>query len=112
LTVEERLRKTRIMRVLGSAIGGTALKRLAAVLSLIAVFFLPLHFHSLAAPAKIAKECACAQGTRTKLAPVAPPPAHAPIISARLIIVRTSTPVSVEWPSFVSVRAPPATLSV
>jgi len=100
------------MWVVCSATGGTGLKRLAAVVSLIAVFFLPLHFHSLTAPAKIVKECACAQGTRTKLAPIAPPPTHVPIISARPIIVRTSTPRSVEWPSFVSVRAPPATLSV
>jgi len=100
------------MRVFRSAAGGIGLKRFAAAVSLVAVFFLPLHFHSLASPSKVAKECACLQGTRAKLAPIVSPAIHAPIISAQPVLVRTSTPVSVAWARTVCVRAPPVALSV
>jgi hypothetical protein len=99
------------MRVLRCRGGANELKRLAALLSLLGVFLLPLHFHSLTAPAKLAKECACIQGTRTHLALIAPPPAPAPVVASQSIIVRTSIPVSPEWPRRLSVRAPPPTLS-
>jgi hypothetical protein len=111
LTAEERLRKTCDMRVWRCRIGATELKRLAALVSLLGVFFLPLHFHSLTAPAKLAKECACIQGTRTQLALIAPPLAHAALVASQPIIVRTSIPVSFEWPRRLSVRGPPPTLS-
>ena len=47
--------------------------RLVSLLLFLTVFFLPLHFHAVAATAHVTKECSCIHGTRTEmgLAPVA-----------------------------------------
>ena len=47
-------------------------RRLAAVVILLAVFFLPLHFHFFTLTSQVSKECSCYQGGRTQvgLAPV------------------------------------------
>jgi len=42
--------------------------RLVSLLLFLTVFFLPLHFHPVAATTHVAKECSCIHGTRTELA--------------------------------------------
>ena len=49
-----------------SRIGGP--KELVSLLLFIAVFFLPFHFHAIAAPVHVAKECSCIHGSRTEMA--------------------------------------------
>lgn len=48
-------------------------RRLAAAVLLLAVFFLPLHFHPAISSAQVSKECSCYHGGRTQggLAPAA-----------------------------------------
>jgi hypothetical protein len=41
--------------------------RLVSLLLFLTVFFLPLHFHPIAATAHVAKECSCVHGTRTEM---------------------------------------------
>jgi hypothetical protein len=96
------------MRVLRFPMGGTELKRLAALVSLLGVFFLPLHFHSLTAPAKLAKECACVQGTRTvaSLAP-APSPLN-PVFEFQPIALAAGEKCERISVSTTCIRAPPA----
>ncbi len=53
------------MRVFRWPTSAVEVKRLAALVLLVCIFFLPLHFHSLTASPKVAKECACLQGSRT-----------------------------------------------
>jgi len=43
-------------------------RRLTAAGLFLFVFFIPLHFHSFASEAQIAKECSCLRGNRTQLA--------------------------------------------
>ncbi len=47
-------------------------RRLIGILLFLAVFFLPLHVHSVTVAAQVTKECSCVHGTRTQagLAPV------------------------------------------
>jgi len=47
--------------------GGRGSRRLAAALVLLAVFFLPLHFHSVTPAAQVSKECSCYHGGRTQV---------------------------------------------
>jgi hypothetical protein len=42
--------------------------RLVSLLLFLTVFFLPLHFHPVAATVHVAKECSCIHGTRTEMA--------------------------------------------
>ncbi|MGB7948441.1 MAG: hypothetical protein WCH75_12225, partial [Candidatus Binatia bacterium] len=42
--------------------------RLVSLLLFLTVFFLPLHFHPVAATAHVTKECSCIHGTRTEMA--------------------------------------------
>jgi len=44
-----------------------ALRRFVSAGILLFVFFLPLHFHSVAATAHVAKECSCIHGKRTEM---------------------------------------------
>ena len=44
-------------------------RRLVSFLLFLTVFFLPLHFHSIAATAHVAKECCCIHGKRTEMGP-------------------------------------------
>ena len=99
------------MRLSRSMAGLANAKRLAALVSLLAVFFLPLHFHSLTVTTKLAKECACLQGSRTQLAPSAPP-AYVPIISVQPVVVQTNSSRSFECIKLQFARGPPAPLSV
>jgi hypothetical protein len=78
------------------------------LLLFLTVFFLPLHFHPIAATGHEAKECSCIHGARTQMgmAPVpadwTPPPQSfveeffQPPLSSRFVV------------AFQSIRAPPA----
>ncbi|MGH7931167.1 MAG: hypothetical protein ACREQV_25630 [Candidatus Binatia bacterium] len=96
------------MQVTHSPMGGAGLKRLAALVSLIAVFFLPLHFHSLTATAKVAKECACSQGTRTTLSLADPPPSIVPVLEFQSVAFTAGQKYDRLSVSITSIRAPPA----
>jgi len=88
----------------------TASRRIISAALLLFVFFLPLHFH-FPSGAKVAKDCACVQGTRTQLALIASSAACAPIIAIQPVFAATNGLVSVEWPRRQCVRGPPSALS-
>lgn len=50
-----------------SKMRGVGSHRLAAFVLLLAVFFLPLHFHFAIATPQISKECSCVYGSRTQI---------------------------------------------
>ena len=50
-----------------STTSATIDRRLVSFLLFLTVFFLPLHFHPIAATAHVAKECSCIQGKRTEM---------------------------------------------
>jgi hypothetical protein len=52
---------------------------------LLFVFFLPLHFHSVAATAQVTKECSCVHGTRTEAGLAAAPVNWTPVLAARTV---------------------------
>jgi hypothetical protein len=75
---------------------------------LLFVFFLPLHFHSVAAKAQITKECSCVHGSRTDAGLPAAPADWTPVLQAQPV-----TSESLDWLSNVrfqnhGIRAPPA----
>jgi hypothetical protein len=82
--------------------------RLVSLLLSLAVFFLPLHFHPIAATAHVTKECSCIHGTRIEMG-MAPaqmdwtPP-------SRSVIYESFQPQLSSSPfiSFQLIRAPPA----
>ena len=84
--------------------------RLVSAALLLFVFFLPLHIH-FSSNAKLAKECACLQGSRTQLA-LGAPPAYVPIISVQPVVVQTNSSRSFECIKLQFARGPPAPLSV
>jgi hypothetical protein len=94
------------MRVFGST-AGTEIKRLSALVLLAAIFFLPLHFHSLTAPAKVAKECACLQGTRTVVNLAPPPPTVIPVLEFQPMAFVAGERYERLSVSVSSIRAPP-----
>jgi hypothetical protein len=95
------------MQVFRSPADRTGFKRLAALVALVAVFFLPLHFHSLTAPAKVAKECACVQGTRTVMGLAPAPPSVIPVFAFQPIAFAADVKYERLAVSFASIRAPP-----
>ena len=82
-----RLRKTCTMPVLFSPHGGIGLKRLTAVLSLLVVFALPLHFHGPAATAQLDRECGCLHGSRTLADVVSGTPEHRPLFVVASVLI-------------------------
>ena len=81
-----------------------------SVAVLLFVFFLPLHFHPVAATPQAAKECTCAHGTRAQLAPAPDIGSYAPILKVSLVIAQNSWFWSDEWIDLQRVRGPPASL--
>jgi hypothetical protein len=84
------------------------LRRFIGAGMLLFVFFLPLHFHPLAATAQVAKECSCAHGTRTDAGLAAVPAAWIPVLPAQPVASE-----SLDWLSNVrfqnhGIRAPPS----
>jgi hypothetical protein len=109
LTPAKRFRTSFAMFPSPEGTGG--MKRLAALLALVAVFCLPLHFHSLAAPAQVVKECACVHGMRTLLGPISAAPMIAPVNEVHPFPSTAESPYRHFAPCIASIRAPP-TLSV
>jgi hypothetical protein len=72
------------------------------------VFFLPLHFHPVAASAQVAKECSCVHGTRTEAGLASAPAAWTPVLPLQPVASE-----SLDWLSNVrfqnhGIRAPPS----
>lgn len=83
-------------------------RRLATVVLLLAVFFLPLHSHSFTVTAQLSKECSCVHGNRTQIG-LAPAAADwVPTFQASSIVL--PEPQVFGWFSVDShaIRAPPA----
>jgi hypothetical protein len=57
--------------------------RIVGVGMLLFVFFLPLHFHPIAASVQVAKECSCLRGTRTDAGLAVAPALWFPILPAQ-----------------------------
>ena len=83
-------------------------KRLAAVVSLLAVFFLPFHSHAKLGTAQVSKECVCVHGSRSEMG--APPASISPAPLFIEFFHESLEPLllSYETLSFRSIRAPPA----
>jgi hypothetical protein len=62
-----------------------ALRRFVSAGILLFVFFLPLHFHSVAAKAQVTKECSCVHGTRTEAGLAATPFNWIPVLAAETV---------------------------
>ena len=91
---------------------GVGPHRVAAVILLLAVFFLPLHSHSFTPTAQVTKECSCYHGGRTQ-AGLAPALADwTPSLQASLIVAYE--PQVLGWLSIKShtIRAPPSASSL
>jgi hypothetical protein len=85
-------------------------RRFLSAAVLLFVFFLPLHLHFSATP-QISKECSCAQGTRTHLAPAAEISTRTPTFQAARLIFQDAVLLTDEWTSLQNVRGPPSLLA-
>jgi hypothetical protein len=96
------------MRLSLSTAGAAKGKRVAALISLLAIFFLPLHSHANLGTAQVSKECACVHGSRSEMG--APPAAISPDPLFIEFFHDSLEPLvlSYETLSFRSIRAPPA----
>jgi hypothetical protein len=96
------------MQVLRSPVGVNGMKRLAAMLVLVAVVCLPLHFHSVIASAQITKECACAHGSRELLGPASAAPAITLLLEIQPLTSTAEAAYQVPALFVRPIRAPPA----
>ena len=82
--------------------------RLAALVLVLAVFFLPFHSHANLGTAQVSKECACVHGSRSEMG--VPPAAISPAPLFIEFFHESLEPLvlSYETLSFRSIRAPPA----
>jgi hypothetical protein len=88
------------------------LQRFVSAGILLFVFFLPLHFHPVAATAQVAKECSCVHGSRTEAGLSAAPVSWTPVLTAQPVAKE-----SIDWLSYGrfqihGIRAPPLTPSL
>jgi hypothetical protein len=86
-------------------------RRIIGAAVVLVVFFLPLHFH-FSSGAKVAQDCACVQGTRTQLAPIAAVLPCAPSFAVQPFIAQAVILSFSAWLRLRSVRAPPVSLSL
>jgi hypothetical protein len=95
-----------------SAKEGKGSRHLIASVLLLAIFFLPLHFHPFTLAAQVSKDCSCYHGGRTQIGLAPGPLDWAPTYQASFIIVRE--PQLFGWFSVDShsIRAPPAISSL
>jgi len=90
----------------------SAARRLIGAGLLLAVFFLPLHFHFLIPTAHFSKDCSCVYGTRIHAGPVATSLQWTPPFHATLIVVYEPLGFgSISVRSY-AIRAPPAFTSL
>jgi hypothetical protein len=88
------------------------LRRLIGAGMLLFVFFLPLHFHSVAVKAQVTKECSCVHGTRTEAGLAVAPAVWIPVLPAQAVANE-----SLAWLTNLrfqnhGIRAPPLTASL
>lgn len=88
------------------------MRRLSAAVLLLALFFLPLHFHSPTLTPTVSKECSCVHGSRAQLGLAAAPSEWAPLFEPSPLVV--NEPLFFGWLSIesVSIRAPPSIISL
>lgn len=82
-------------------------KRVIGFFLLLAVFFLPLHFHAGVATPKLAKECSCIHGSRTQTGLTSPPAKWVPVVIYQSIDPVSRTEFVSRTVSSKSSRAPP-----
>lgn len=83
-------------------------RRVAGALLLVAVFFLPLHFHFFTAVPQVSKECSCYQGGRTQAAPAPVAAEWTPVFQPSHLDIFQSQPSVWFSISSGSIRAPPS----
>lgn len=91
---------------------GRVSRHLIAGALLLAIFFLPLHFHSFTLAAQLSKECACHHGDRTQVG-LAPTPADwTPTLHASFIVPCEPQVFGWFWVDSHAIRAPPFAASL
>jgi hypothetical protein len=83
-----------------------------SVFLLIAVFFLPLHFHAISAASQVAKECNCLHGSRTQAGLASAPSASIPLLTRGEVALVAQVDCDNHLPSLPSSRAPPPSASL
>ncbi|MGH7810376.1 MAG: hypothetical protein ACREP5_08890 [Candidatus Binatia bacterium] len=83
-------------------------RRLIGFFLLLAVFFLPLHFHVAVTTPQLAKECSCIHGNRTEAGLTAPPATWVPVVIYQSIELVSQTEFVSRAVSSKSSRAPPS----
>jgi hypothetical protein len=86
-----------------------ALRRFVSAGILLFVFFLPLHFHSVAAKAQVTKECSCVHGTRTEAGLAVAPFNWIPVLAAETVASEFLDCLSYVRFQIHGIRAPPLT---
>ena len=89
-----------------------ALRRFVSAGILLFVFFLPLHFHSVAATAQVAKECSCLHGIRTQAGLSPAPAGWTPVLTAEPVTSEAFDCFSYVQFQIHGIRAPPLTPSL
>ena len=91
---------------------GNGSQHLIAAFLLLAVFFLPLHFHSFTPAAQVSKECSCYHGGRTQAGLAPAPTDWTPTFQLSSVVVYELQVFG--WHSFDSyaIRAPPSIASL
>jgi hypothetical protein len=89
-----------------------ALRRFVSAGILLFIFFLPLHFHSVAATSQITKECSCVHGTRTEAGLAAAPANWTPVLAAQTVAKEFFDCLSYVRFQIHGIRAPPLTSSL
>jgi hypothetical protein len=75
---------------------------------LLAVFFLPLHFHFVTATLQLTKECSCVYGTRTQTGPIAAAVHWIPTFPSTFVIVHEPQAFGSIAVRSYAIRAPPS----
>jgi hypothetical protein len=85
-----------------------ALRRFVSAGMLLFVFFLPFHFHSVAAKAQVTKECSCVHGTRTEAGLAVAPVKWIPVLAAQTVASASLDGLSYVLFDNHGIRAPPS----
>ena len=89
-----------------------SLRRFVSAGILLFVFFLPLHFHPVAATAQVTKECSCVHGNRTEAGLAATPINWIPVLTAQTVAKDFFDSLSYVRYQIHGIRAPPLTPSL
>jgi hypothetical protein len=88
------------------------IRRLIGAGLLLAVFFLPLHFHFVTPTVQLTKECSCVYGMRTQAGPVAAATHWTPTFHVTFIVVYESQTFASILVHSRAIRAPPSFTSL